>query len=106
VQCIPTFAGERTSILQRAGATFDHVTLATTREAMLGSIIRGLVEDSARSYTMLAKIRPPQKVVYAMGGAGKLQHAMHRAWPKRHLLRQLEGDSLRGLVELARRAID
>jgi xylulokinase len=107
-RCVPTFAGERASIVQRGGAAFEGVTLASCREEMLAAIVRGLVEQSAKSYAILAKIRRPEKVVFAMGGAGALQHAMHRGWVggnKRHVFRELEGDSLKGLVALARRAM-
>jgi sugar (pentulose or hexulose) kinase len=104
-RCTPTFAGERASIEQRTGATFDGVTLATTRQEMLASIIRALVQESAASYAMLARIRRPQNTVYTMGGAATLQDAMHRGWPRAHIRQQLKGDSLRGLVALATRTL-
>jgi xylulokinase len=108
VRCVPTFAGERAAMVQRVGASFEGVTLGSSREEMLAAIVRGLVEESAKSYALLAGIRRPGKVVYTMGGAGALQHALHRGWAGagggRHVFRALEGDSLRGLVALARRA--
>jgi len=104
--CVPGFAGERMAIEQRVGAAFSGVTLATEREEMLAAIVQGLVAQCAGSYGMLSAIRKPAKLVYAMGGAGLLQDAMHRGWRGRHVFRALEGDSLRGLAELGRRALE
>jgi sugar (pentulose or hexulose) kinase len=103
VSCVPSFAGERAAIEQKVGATFEGVKLATEREDILRGIVRGLAMESGVSYSMLSKLEKPEKVVYEMGGGSALRQAMHGFWAGKHVFRELEGDSLRGLVELARR---
>ena len=58
---------------------------------------------SPRSGKVLSAGEPGTMV--STGGAGVLRGAMHRAWPARHAYRDLNGDGLRGLVELARRVL-
>ena len=68
VQCIPEFAGERASLIQPAGASFRGIRLGTARLDILESVVRALAVESAKNYSLLADIHPPQKIVYTMGG--------------------------------------
>jgi xylulokinase len=104
VRCEPNFSGQRAAIEQAVGATFSGITLATTREDLLGAIMQGIVEENLANYRLLAGRHRPEKVVHVMGGAGALAEAMQRAWPKGHRFGTLAEDSLAGLVKLARTA--
>ena len=46
--CMPSFSGDRAAIEQMAGASFHGVTLATSKEELLGAIVHGLLRESAR----------------------------------------------------------
>lgn len=105
VQCIPSFAGERATLIQPAGASLTGIRLDTQPREILESVVRALVRQSTENYRILASIHPPQKTVYAMGGASTLGDAMHAHWPANHAFRRLAGDSLRGLALLAERVL-
>ena len=104
--CAPNFSGFRAAIEQASGTAFLHLSLATTREQMLTAIIRGLIRQSAFHYKVLSNIHRPAPNVFAIGSLTDLAARMHAAWPKKHHFRHLEGDSMTGLIELARRALD
>jgi len=106
VRCEATFTGERAAIEQAAGATFSGVRLSTTREELLGAIVRALVPWSAASYGRLARICRPLKRVYVSGGATPLAEAMHRAWSRGHVFKRVPRDNLQGLVLLVQRALN
>jgi xylulokinase len=104
VLCFPHFAGRRAALNQPAGALLG-LRLSTSPREILQAVITGLLRESESSYTRLAALRAPQKVVYTMGGTSALANAMHSAWPATHHFRTLTGDGLRGLVTLADRTI-
>lgn len=97
-------AGDRTSLTARRGA-FGGLTLGTTREAMLGAIVRALVEASRVRYERLAGMERVRRTVYAMGGRSDLAEAMHAGWPRKHVFKAIPGEALTGLVQLAEAAI-
>ncbi len=106
-QCHPTVAGERASLRQPPRPSFSKIRLSTTPEQLLAAIIQGLVAESTHSYQLLAKIHPPARTVFTMGGASALGDAMHAAWPAHPppTYQKLTGDGLRGLVLLAQHTL-
>ena len=104
--CLPNFTGNRAAIDQGSGAAFLQLSLATTRDQMLTAIIRGLIRQSALHYQMLSKIHRPAPNVFAIGSLTDLASRMHAAWSQKHHFHHLEGDSMTGLVELAKRALN
>jgi xylulokinase len=102
--CTPSFSGDRAAIEQIAGASFHGVTLATSKEELLGAIVQGLLRESAVNYGMLAKIHRPAREVFFMGSASDVASAMHRSWKHKHAFHRLMSDSMAGLVTLAERA--
>jgi sugar (pentulose or hexulose) kinase len=103
--CDPLFAGERIAVEQPAGASLHRLSLATTREELLAAVAAGLARRSADDYARLAALQRPRKQVLHMGAADALAASMHRAWPRKHEFKRLEGDSLAGLGEMAARAV-
>ncbi len=103
--CAPNFSGFRAAIEQGPGAAFLHLSLATTREQLLTAIIRGLIRQSAFHYKVLSNIHRPVPDVFAIGSLTDLASRMHAAWPRIHHFHHLEGDSMTGLLEIARRAL-
>ena len=102
----PYLAGERTSIEQKT-AGFLNLTLATTRQDLLMSIIDALANASAARLQLLkgrgVRIRP---VVFVSGGAaGALHQVLYRDWPGRWRFVREQEASLRGLSRLTPRAV-
>jgi xylulokinase len=97
----PYLAGERASIEQRRAA-FTGLTLATTREQMLGAVIDSLVRASADRLALLelngVKIR--RRVVVSGGSQDRLDDIFHRDWPGRWTFRSEDEATLRGLALL------
>ncbi|MDQ3815840.1 MAG: FGGY family carbohydrate kinase [Armatimonadota bacterium] len=93
----PYMAGERTSIEQRRGA-FTGLTLATTRENMLSSIIEALIAASAARLPLLqvTGTRLLHRVVVS-GGADRLDKLMRRDWPGQWTFRSVTDATMRGL---------
>jgi len=77
----PYLAGERTSVEQKQAA-FTGLTLATTREEMLASMIEALAVASGQRLDLLGQgKRTFLPHVFVTGGAGALADLMHRDWP-------------------------
>ena len=100
----PYLAGERTSIEQRRGA-FAGLTLATTREQMLGAVLEALVEASAARLALLdtGDVTILRNVVVSGGAQDRLDELFHRDWPGRWTFRAEDEATLRGLARLAPR---
>jgi xylulokinase len=100
----PYLAGERASVEQRKAA-FHGLTLATTREQMLGAIIESLARASADRLKMFdtgdVKIR--REVIVSGGAADRLDRVFQRDWPGRWGFRRYTEASLRGLGTLTPR---
>ncbi|MGD0770124.1 MAG: FGGY family carbohydrate kinase [Tepidisphaeraceae bacterium] len=102
----PYLAGERTSIEQKQ-ASFSNLTLATTRQDMLMSIIDALAKASSARLALLksrgVRIRP---TVFVSGGAaGALRQVLYRDWPGRWRFKSEPEASLRGLSRITRQPI-
>jgi sugar (pentulose or hexulose) kinase len=97
----PYLAGERTSIDQKQ-ASFSNLTLATTRQDMLESIIDALAKASGARLSLLkSRGVPILPTVCVSGGAAKPLHAMlYRDWPGRWQFKSEQEASLRGLSRL------
>jgi xylulokinase len=98
----PYLAGERTSIEQKQ-ASFSNLTLATTRQDMLMSIIDALAKASGARLELLksrgVRIRP---TVFVSGGAaGALHQVLYRDWPGQWRFKSETEASLRGLSRIA-----
>jgi xylulokinase len=94
----PYLAGDRMSIEQKTAA-FTNLTLATTREELLMSIIDALAAASAARLTLLKtrgiKIDP---TVFISGGSAKiLRDVLYRDWPGKWAFRSENEATLRGL---------
>jgi len=97
----PYLAGERTSIEQKQ-ASFSNLTLATTRQDMLLSIIDALAKASGARLALLksrrVRIRP---TVFVSGGAaGALHQVLYRDWPGHWRFKSETEASLRGLSRI------
>ena len=97
----PYLAGERASVEQRKAA-FGGLTLATTREQMLGAIVASLARASADRLKLFesggVKIR--REVVVSGGAADRLDRVFQRDWPGKWTFRRYTEASLRGLGKL------
>jgi xylulokinase len=99
----PYLAGERTSIEQRKGA-FSGLTLATTREDLLGAMIEGLARASAERIELLSSLGTKLKNrVVVSSRAGKIGDIMHRDWKGRWNFKHEDEAALRGLGTLVPR---
>jgi xylulokinase len=101
----PYLAGERASVEQRKAA-FHGLTLATTREQMLGAVIESLARASAERLTLFGgakdvKIR--REVIVSGGAADRLDRVFQRDWPGKWTFRRYTEASLRGLGKLTPR---
>lgn len=97
----PYLAGERTSIEQKQ-ASFSNLTLATTRQDMLMSIIDALAKASGARLALLksrgVRIHP---IVFVSGGAaGALHQVLYRDWPGHWRFKSETEASLRGLSRI------
>lgn len=101
----PYLAGERTSIDQRR-ASFGGLTLATTREHVLGAMIDALARASAERLDLLANIGVPirRSVMVSGSAADRLDEIFQRDWPGRWRFERQTEASLRGLARLTPRA--
>jgi xylulokinase len=97
----PYLAGERTSIIQRRGA-FTNLTLATTREQMLESVIESLARASAARLALLdtGAVKILRKVTVSGGAGDRLDELFHRDWPGRWTFKAEDEATLRGLGKL------
>lgn len=97
VQFDPYLAGERTSVAQRMAA-FTHLTLATTREDLLGAVLHGLSQASVARLGILRETGTEfLDEVVVSGGGSALADMMHRHWPSRLQFRGVDEAGLRGL---------
>jgi sugar (pentulose or hexulose) kinase len=106
-QAIPHFepylAGDRASMEQRT-ASFEGLTLATTREDMLLSVIDALAQASAQRLELLASHNPiplRRQVMISGGVSDHLGRILHRDWKGRWTFRHEVDATLRGLWHLA-----
>lgn len=101
----PYLAGERTRIDQRR-ASFGGLTLATTRQHMLGAMIDALARASAERLDLLANIGVPirRSVMVSGNAADRLDEVFQRDWPGRWRFERRTEASLRGLARLTPRA--
>lgn len=100
VDFAPFLAGDRTA-MQARSASFEHLTLATTRQDMLGAAITALTIASRQRFDRLAKIHPIQTDIFTMGGQAELAVIMHAHWPGKHAFTTLENEAMNGLNRLA-----
>jgi len=95
-------AGSRTSLEQKT-ASFSGLSLATTREDMLGAILRSLARDSTERLNLLKQVNPirMRKEVLLTGGVqGGLSDLLHRWWPGKWRFKVEEEATLRGVWKL------
>ncbi len=98
----PYLAGDRASVEQRQG-TFMGLTLASTREQMLGAIIESLAAASAARLPLLDNGSTPllRTVVTSGGAADRLDKLMHRDWPGRWTFKPVTEATMQGLWKLS-----
>jgi len=94
----PYLAGDRMSIEQRQGA-FTGLTLASTREQMLGAMIEALAAASAARIPLLQAggLKILRTVLVSGGVQGGLNKVLHRDWPGQWVFRTEIEATLRGL---------
>jgi len=101
----PYLAGDRMSIEQKRGA-FTGLTLSTTREDMLGAMVKALAEASAARLPILREANPGLRwgrtVILTGGVQGGLHEVLHRDWPGKWEFREEEEATLRGLGTMGR----
>lgn len=96
-------AGDRNQI-EVPTAVLSGLTLGTTREEILLSLLAGLVAASSERFARLKRVRRIQHDVYVAGGGAPLARAMHACWGEKGLrFKAVRGDALVGLVRLAER---
>ncbi|MGC9258905.1 MAG: xylulokinase [Phycisphaerae bacterium] len=100
VHFAPYLAGDRTAMEARA-ASFEHLTLASTRQDMLGAAITALTLASRQRFERLAQIHPIQTEIFTMGGQAELAAIMHAHWPAKHTFTALENEAMTGLDRLS-----
>jgi xylulokinase len=94
----PYLAGERTSIEQRQ-AVFSGLTLGSTREDLLASVMAALSTASAARLALLAAVQKTfLEAGYVSGGAGALADLMHREWKGTWRFHYLAEAGLAGLA--------
>jgi sugar (pentulose or hexulose) kinase len=102
----PYLAGERTSVTQKQGS-FTGLTLSTTREQLLSSIIEALAAASAARIDVFKSLKVPMKRrVMVTGGGGKTGSGdlFQRDWPGSWKFYNESEATLRGLCKLAETA--
>jgi xylulokinase len=94
----PYLAGDRMSMEPRQGA-FTNLTLATTREQMLGAVVDALAKASAARLRLLQTrgVKISHRVVTSGGTARALRSVLHRDWPGKWTFEYQDEASLRGL---------
>lgn len=97
----PYLAGDRCAVEQRR-ATFEGLTLGTTREQMLAAIVESLAQASAERLQLLrwTGTRMHRKVLISGGGGGELAKIMHRDWTGKWSFNVEEEATMRGLARL------
>jgi sugar (pentulose or hexulose) kinase len=101
VEFEPYLAGARAAVEQRRG-TFRGLTLSSTREQMLASIVDALARASAQRIELLESTGTAlNRRVMISGGAGTLADLMHRDWRGRWRFWTEPEATLRGLSVLA-----
>ncbi len=96
----PYLAGDRTATEART-ASFEQLTLATTRQDMLYAAIRSLAQASRQRFERLSQIHPVDTEIFTMGGQTQLAAIMHAHWPGKHTFTALESEAMTGLNRLA-----
>ena len=99
VSFAPYLAGDRTAMEERTGS-FEHLTLATSREDMLRAALRSLTQASRRRFERLAEITDIEPEIFTMGGQTELADIMHGHWPGKHTFTPLENEAMTGLSRL------
>jgi len=95
-------AGSRTS-LEQPTASFTGLSLSTSRDDMLRSILQSLSRESAARMKLLSQVNPirMKPTVLLTGGVqGGLSNLLHRGWPGRWKFKQEEEATLRGVAQL------
>jgi xylulokinase len=102
VEFEPYLAGERTSIEQKQ-ASFSGLTLATTRDDLLLSVIDALARASGARLELLRTcgVRMLTRVMISGGAAQSLHDVIHRDWHGRWTFKFEDEASLRGLGAIA-----
>lgn len=99
----PYLAGSRTSLQQHRGG-FENLTLASSREEMVGSVLEALATESAARLERIESVngqRARQPLMVTGGGAQGLIDLMRRHWRKGMRFNVQPEATLRGLYELA-----
>jgi xylulokinase len=98
----PYLAGERTSIEQKQAA-FTGLTLATTRQELLQSVIDALARASGARIDLLKSLDVPirSRVVTSGGSVHSLHAILHRDWPGKWTFAFEDEASLRGISAAA-----
>jgi xylulokinase len=83
VMFVNALAGDRTSIDQTTAA-FSGLSLATTRQEMLASVVESLARDSAARLKLLAQggVAFRRQVVVSGGVGRRMSVVLHRDWPR------------------------
>jgi sugar (pentulose or hexulose) kinase len=99
---VPDFAGSRTSVDPLSAAIF-YITLSTTRDDLLASLVESLVQTSADRLALFdslgLKLRP--EVLVAGGVSERFGDLLHRRWPTRFRFKSEPEATLRGIARLA-----
>ncbi len=99
VRCEPYLAGDRMDVQQKQ-ATFSGVTLSTTRERMLASLVNAIAAESAARLPLLRKVAKLSKNVTLTGG-GSGDEIFHRNWGRGWRFTRREELNVLGLAKLA-----
>ena len=100
----PHLAGDRVSLDQKTGG-FSGLSLATTRNHLLGAIVESLAQASAKRIPLLQAIGTPihHDVLMSGGLAGDLADVLHRDWPGKWKFAYVDEATLKGLARLPKR---
>lgn len=100
VRCTPWFAGDRMAIEQPA-ASFAQLSLATTRQDLLRSLLEALIAASDERLAVLR--RQPVRIktsVMASATRSGLGRVLRRNWPGQWTVHTMDDATLRGLGKL------
>jgi len=95
-------AGSRTS-LEQPTASFTGLSLSTTRDDLLRSILHSLSRQSAARIRLLMQVNPiriHRQVLLTGGVQAGLSQLLHRGWPGKWNFKEEEEATLRGICKL------